>query len=108
MCSQSFAEAGVGNGLRSLTTRDLTADLTVKPKARAMVHWSEQIKGVMDLDTVLALWQQRASDTVQIFKEHIGSCREVAFQRCGTQVLVPVTRLGAQGGTHREYGPEQK
>ena len=47
-------QPGVGNRLRSLTTRYLMADLTVKPNARATVHWSEQIKGVIDLDAVLA------------------------------------------------------
>lgn len=84
----------------------LTADLTVKPKARAIVHCSEQIKGVMGLDAVLAQCQQIASNTVQIFKEQIGSWGDVVFQRCDT--LVPVTLLGAQGVTHREYDPEQK
>lgn len=60
------------------------SSLTVKPKARAIVHWAEQIKGVVGLGAVLAQCQQMASNTAQIFKEQIGSCGDVAFQRCGT------------------------
>lgn len=56
----------------------------MKPKARAIVHCSEHIKGVMGPDAALAQCQQIASNTVQIFKEQIGSCGDVAFQRCDT------------------------
>lgn len=82
MGSQGCVEPGVGDGLQSLSTRFLTAGLIVTLKEEPW-YTGQSNKRVMDLDAVPAQGEQRASDTVQIFKEQIGSCGEVALQRCG-------------------------